>query len=70
MKFWQTTWQLEQGKQHPIHMVSSVTGEILNSIEGRVRQWKEYFKDLLNSTNMHSVEEEESKDSLMGSVIM
>ena len=37
-------------------------GVLLTSTGDVVRRWKEYFEDLLNSTNMSSIEDPESVD--------
>ncbi|KAK3539573.1 hypothetical protein QTP70_010272 [Hemibagrus guttatus] len=62
-KFWQTVWCLRRGKQLSANTVYSGGGELLASTGDIVRRWKEYFEDLLNATDMPSVEEPEAEDS-------
>ena len=57
------------GKQNPVHAIFSVGGELLTSTESIVRRWKEYYKDLLNPTNMDSKEETELENLGLGSSI-
>ena len=40
---------------------------MLTSTESMVGQWKEYFEDLLNPTNIYSKDEAEPKDFGLGS---
>ncbi|KAK3518183.1 hypothetical protein QTP70_033879 [Hemibagrus guttatus] len=51
------------------HQYTCGGGELLASTEDIVRQWKEYFKDLLNPTDTPSVEEPEAEDSEVDSFI-
>ncbi|KAK3563106.1 hypothetical protein QTP86_016342 [Hemibagrus guttatus] len=68
-KFWQTIRHLRRGKQLSANTVYSGGGELLASTEDIVGRWKEYFEDLLNPTDMPSVEEPEAKDSEVDSFI-
>ncbi|KAK3518703.1 hypothetical protein QTP70_008587 [Hemibagrus guttatus] len=68
-KFWQTVQHLRRGKQLSANTVYSGGGELLSSTGDTVRRWKEYFEDLLNRTDMPSVEEPEAKDSEVDSFI-
>ncbi|KAK3529276.1 hypothetical protein QTP70_024824 [Hemibagrus guttatus] len=62
-KFWQTVRRLRRGKQLSANTVYGGGGELLVSTGDIVRQWKEYFKDLLNPTDTPSAEEPEAEDS-------
>ncbi|KAI3354809.1 hypothetical protein L3Q82_004540 [Scortum barcoo] len=55
--FWQTVRRLRRGRRQLAHTVYSGGGELLTSTEQIVGQWKEYFEDLLNPTNTHSLED-------------
>ncbi|KAK3541878.1 hypothetical protein QTP86_008137 [Hemibagrus guttatus] len=68
-KFWQTVQRLRRGKQLSANTVYSEGGELLASTEDIVGRWKEYFEDLLNPTDMPSVEEPEAEDSDVDSFI-
>ncbi|KAK3556428.1 hypothetical protein QTP70_008337 [Hemibagrus guttatus] len=68
-KFWQTVRRLRRCKQISANTVYSGAGELLALIGDIVRRWKEYFKDLLNPTDMSSVEEPEAEDSEVDSFI-
>ncbi|KAK3545822.1 hypothetical protein QTP70_015265 [Hemibagrus guttatus] len=68
-KFWQTVRRLTRGKQLSANTVYGGGGELLVSTGDTVRQWKEYFEDLLNPTDMPSIEEPEAKDSEVDSFI-
>ncbi|KAK3515164.1 hypothetical protein QTP70_008179 [Hemibagrus guttatus] len=68
-KFWQTVRRLRRGKQLSANTVYSGGGELLASTGDIVGWWKEYFKDLLNPTDMPSVEEPEAGDSEVDSFI-
>ena len=52
-----------------LHTVVSVGGEFLTAPESIVRQWNEYFKNLLDPTNKHSEEKAEPEDFKLGSLI-
>ena len=60
--FWQTVQQLRRGRRNPGHTVFHVGGELLAPSESIVQGWKEYVKDLLNPTKMHTKEDTELKD--------
>ena len=68
-KFWQTIRRLRRGKQPSTNTVYSGGGELLNSTGDIVRRWKEYFEDLLYTTDMSSIEEAEAGDSEVDSFI-
>ncbi|KAI3364865.1 hypothetical protein L3Q82_001049 [Scortum barcoo] len=68
-KFWQTVRRLRRGKQCSANTVYSAGGELLTSAGDIVRQWKEYFEDLLNPTDTPSTEEAEAGDSEVDSSI-
>ncbi|KAK3519394.1 hypothetical protein QTP70_027533 [Hemibagrus guttatus] len=68
-KFWQTVRRLRRGKQLSANTVYGGDGELLVSTGDIVRRWKEYFEDLLNPTDMPSVEEPEAEDSEVDSFI-
>ncbi|KAK3534690.1 hypothetical protein QTP86_020345 [Hemibagrus guttatus] len=68
-KFWQTIRCRRRGKQLSANTVYSGGGELLASTGDIVGWWKEYFKDLLNPTDMPSVEESEAEDSEVESFI-
>ncbi|KAK3544065.1 hypothetical protein QTP86_000871 [Hemibagrus guttatus] len=68
-KFWQTVWRLRRGKQLSANTVYGGDGELLVSTGDIVGRWKEYFEDLLNPTDTHSVEEPEAGDSEVDSFI-
>ncbi|KAK3551381.1 hypothetical protein QTP70_016644 [Hemibagrus guttatus] len=59
-KFWQTVRRLRRGKQLSANTVYGGDGELLVSTGDTVGRWKEYFEDLLNPTDMPSVEEPEA----------
>ncbi|KAK3566156.1 hypothetical protein QTP86_028452, partial [Hemibagrus guttatus] len=67
-KFWQTVRRLRRGKQLTANTVYIGGGELLASTGNIVGRWKEYFEDLLNPTDMPSVEEPEA-DSEVDSFI-
>ncbi|KAK3526686.1 hypothetical protein QTP70_031467 [Hemibagrus guttatus] len=69
VKFWWTVWRLRRGKQLSAITVYSGGRELLASTGDSVGQWKEYFEDLLNPTDMPSVEEPEAEDSEVDSFI-
>ncbi|KAK3518049.1 hypothetical protein QTP70_033271 [Hemibagrus guttatus] len=56
-KFWQTVRRLRRGKQLSANTVYGGGGELLVSTGDIVGRWKEYFKDLLNPTDMPFIEE-------------
>ncbi|KAK3561454.1 hypothetical protein QTP86_002818 [Hemibagrus guttatus] len=62
-KFWQTVRRLRRGKQLSANTVYGGGGELLASTGDIVERWKEYFEDLLNPTDMPSIEEAEAEDS-------
>ncbi|KAK3528563.1 hypothetical protein QTP70_002803 [Hemibagrus guttatus] len=68
-KFWQTVRLLRRGKQLSANTVYGGGGELLASTGDIVGRWKEYFEDLLNSTDTPSVEEPEAEDSEVDSFI-
>ncbi|KAK3548334.1 hypothetical protein QTP70_010189 [Hemibagrus guttatus] len=68
-KFWQTVRRLRRGKQLSANTVCGGDGELLVSTGDIVGRWKEYFEDLLNPTDMPSVEEPEAGDSEVDSFI-
>ncbi|KAK3564675.1 hypothetical protein QTP86_024820 [Hemibagrus guttatus] len=68
-KFWETVWHLRRGKRLSANTVYSGGGELLASTGDIVGRWKEYFEDLLNPTDMPSVEETEAEDSEVDSFI-
>ncbi|KAK3563871.1 hypothetical protein QTP86_004810 [Hemibagrus guttatus] len=68
-KFWQTVRRLRRGKQLSANTVYGGDGELLVSTGDIVGWWKEYFEDLLNPTDMPSVEEPEAGDSEVDSFI-
>ena len=55
--------------RNPVHALFIVGVELLTSTESIVRQWKEYFEELLNPTITHSEEEAEPEDYGLGSLI-
>ncbi|KAK3509580.1 hypothetical protein QTP70_006449 [Hemibagrus guttatus] len=69
VEFWQTVWRLRRGKWLSANTVYSGGGELLASTGDIVGRWKEYFEDLLNPTDMPSVEEPEAEDSEVDSFI-
>uniref|UniRef100_A0A3P9PV83 Reverse transcriptase domain-containing protein n=1 Tax=Poecilia reticulata TaxID=8081 RepID=A0A3P9PV83_POERE len=68
-RFWSTIRRLRRGKQCSTNTVYSGDGALLTSTRDVVGRWAEYFEDLLNPTNMPSVEEAEHGDSGLGSPI-
>ncbi|KAK3516473.1 hypothetical protein QTP70_016707, partial [Hemibagrus guttatus] len=68
-KFWQTVQRLRRGNQLSTNTVYGGGGELLVSTGDIVGRWKEYFEDLLNPTDMLSVEEPEAEDSEVDSFI-
>ena len=68
-KFWQTIRRLRRRKQVSTNTVYGGGGELLTSTGDIVEWWKEYFKDLLNPTDMSSIEEAEAGDSEVDSFI-
>ncbi|KAK3543175.1 hypothetical protein QTP70_012283 [Hemibagrus guttatus] len=68
-KFWQTVRRLRRGKQLSANTVYGGSGELLASTGDIVGWWKEYFEDLLNLTDMPSVEEPEAEDTEVDSFI-
>ena len=68
-KFWQTIQRLRRGRQPSTNTVYSGGGELLTSTGDIVGRWKEYFEDLLNPTDMSSIEEAEAGDSEVDSFI-
>ncbi|KAK3552451.1 hypothetical protein QTP86_011720 [Hemibagrus guttatus] len=68
-KFWQTVRHLRRGKQLSANTVYGGGGELLFSTGDIFGRWKEYFEDLLNPTDMPSVEEPEAEDSEVDSFI-
>ncbi|KAK3544536.1 hypothetical protein QTP86_015589 [Hemibagrus guttatus] len=68
-KFWQTVRCLRRGKQLSANTVYGGGVELLVSTGDIVGRWKEYFKDLLNPTDMPSEEEPEAEDSEVDSFI-
>ena len=62
-RFWQTVRRLRRGKQCPTNTVYSRDGHLLTSTGDIVGRWKEYFEDLLNPTDLCSVEEAVAGDS-------
>ncbi|KAK3511328.1 hypothetical protein QTP70_000378 [Hemibagrus guttatus] len=62
-KFWQTIQRLRRGKQLSANTVYGGGGALLVSTGDIVGRWKEYFEDLLNPTDMPSIEEPEAEDS-------
>ncbi|KAK3527008.1 hypothetical protein QTP86_006386 [Hemibagrus guttatus] len=68
-KFWQTVWRLRRGKQLSANTVYGGGGELQASTGDIVGRWKEYFKDLLNPTDMPSLEESEVEHSEVDSFI-
>ncbi|KAK3538287.1 hypothetical protein QTP70_034769 [Hemibagrus guttatus] len=68
-KFWQTVQRLKRGKQLSANTVYSGGGDLLALTGDIVGRWKEYFEDLLNATDMPSVEEPEAEDSEVDSFI-
>ncbi len=68
-KFWQTIQHLRRGKRCPTNTVFSGGGKLLTSTGDIVGRWKEYFEDLLNPTDMSSIEEAEAEGSEVDSSI-
>ncbi|KAK3548141.1 hypothetical protein QTP70_004858 [Hemibagrus guttatus] len=64
-----TVWRLRRGKQFSANTVYSGGGALLTLTGDIVRQWKEYCKDLLNPTDMPSIEEAEAEDSEVDSSV-
>ncbi|KAI3364680.1 hypothetical protein L3Q82_011453 [Scortum barcoo] len=64
-RFWQTVQRLRRGKQYSANTVYSAGwGAVDLSTEGHCRtEWKKYFEDLLNPTDLPSSEEAEAGDS-------
>lgn len=62
-KFLSAIRWLRRGKQCTTDTVYSGGGVVMTSTPDIVSRWGEYFKDLLKSTNMPSLEETESGDS-------
>ena len=65
-RFWSTIRRLRGGGRQLAHTVYSGSGELLTTTEEIVGRWKEYFEELLNPTNTHSVEEAEPRVSGLG----
>ncbi|KAK3560466.1 hypothetical protein QTP86_009626 [Hemibagrus guttatus] len=65
----QTVRRLRRGKQLSANTVYGGGGELLVSTGDIVGRWKEYFGDLLNPTDTPSVEEPETEDSEVDSII-
>ncbi|TWW70386.1 hypothetical protein D4764_18G0011920 [Takifugu flavidus] len=68
-RFWTTIRCLRRGKQCTVNTVYSGDGVLLTSTRDVVDRWKEYFEDLLNTTNTPSSEEVGPGDLEMGSRI-
>ncbi len=62
-RFWKTIWCLRREKRCPTNTVFSGGGQLLTSTWDIVGRWKEYFEDLLNPTDMSSIEEAEAEGS-------
>ena len=59
----------QEGKAEPCpHGLESLRG-VADLLESIARRWKEYFKDLLNPTNIYSKDEAEPGDFKLGSLI-
>jgi len=61
-RFWTTIRRLRRGKQCTVNAVYGGDGALLTSMGDVLDRWKEYFEDLLNSTNTLSDVEAESGD--------
>ncbi|TWW78062.1 R2DM Retrovirus-related Pol polyprotein from type II retrotransposable element [Takifugu flavidus] len=61
-RFWQTVRRLRGGRRQLAHTVLGVRGELLTSPGAIIRQWKEYFEELLNPTNTYPRGGTESDD--------
>ncbi len=68
-RFWKTIWRLRRGKRCPTNTVFSGGWQLLTSTWDIVGRWKEYFEDLLNPTDMSSIEEAEAEGSEVDSSI-
>ncbi|XP_014832063.1 PREDICTED: uncharacterized protein LOC106910031 [Poecilia mexicana] len=68
-RFWSTIRHLRRGKQCSTNSFYCGDGVLLTLTRDVVGRWAEYFEDLLNPTNMPSVEEAEPEDSGSGSPI-
>ncbi|KAI3375503.1 hypothetical protein L3Q82_003833 [Scortum barcoo] len=56
-------------RQLTAHTVYSGVGELLTSTGTIVEWWKEYFEDLFNPTNTHSLEKTEPEGSEVGALM-
>ena len=65
-RFEKTIRWLRQGKQCFTNTLYSEGGVLLTSTGNVIRHWKEYLEDLLNPSNMSSMEEAESVDCEVG----
>ena len=68
-RFWSAIRRLRRGKRCSTNTVYSGDGVLLTSTRDVVGRWAEYFEDLLNPTNMSSIEEAGPGDSGLGSPI-
>ena len=68
-RFWSAIRRLRRGKRCSTNTVYSGDGVLLTSTRDVVGRWAEYFEDLLNPTNMPSIEEAGPGDSGLGSPI-
>ena len=50
-RFWTAIRRLRRGKQCTVNAVYGEDGALLTSTGDVLDRWKEYFEDLLNSTN-------------------
>ena len=65
-RFWTSIRRLRVGKQCTVNTLYSGYSVLLTSTKDVVDLWREYFKDLLNPTNMPSGEEAGLRDSRIG----
>ena len=68
-RFWTTIQHLRKGKQSTVNTVYNGDSMLLNSTKNVVDRWREYFEELLNTTDTPSHEEAGPGDLGMGSYI-
>lgn len=61
--FWSASKQFKKGKRPSTNLLYSVCGVVLTSTDDIVGWWKKCLKDLLNPTDIPSIEEAESGDN-------
>lgn len=61
--FWSASKQFKKGKCPSTNLLYSVCGVVLTSTDDIVGRWKKCLKDLLNPTDIPSIEEAVSGDN-------